>query len=303
MTPHHPGWELYRSFLAVFREGSLSGAARALRVAQPTVGRHIDELEAALAVALFTRSPRGLVPTDTARELAPHAETMAAAAAALERAASGEAGGARGTVRITASDIVGAEVLPQVLTEFRERHPAVAIELVLSNRPEDLLRRDVDIAVRMVQPVQGALIATRVGRVGLGLYAHRRYLDVHGMPLSIEDLLQHAVIGFDRDPSSAQLLEHELGLSATRDMFALRIDNDLAHLAAIRAGFGIGVCQIGIARRAPDLVPVLPDALGFDLEMFVAMHEDMRASRRMRLMFDHLVAALRAYVASSQRRG
>jgi DNA-binding transcriptional LysR family regulator len=300
MAAPNPGWELHRSFLAVFREGSLSGAARALGVAQPTVGRHIAELEAALGLPLFTRSPRGLVPTEPARELVPHAEVMAAAAEALLRAASGEASEARGTVRITASDIIGAEVLPPILAAFRERHPAIAIELVLSNRPEDLLRREVDIAVRMVEPVQDALLARHIGRIWLGLHATRRYLDTHGVPQTLADIRKHSLIGFDRDPMSARL-GARLGYALTRELFALRTDNDLAQLAALRAGFGIGACQLGIARRDSELVHVLPDDFGFDLQMFVAMHEDLRRSRRIRLMFDHLVDALRAYVASSQR--
>src|SRR5580700_2675345 len=109
ITP--PGWELYRSFLAVIQEGSLSGAARSLRLTQPTIGRHVDALEQALGVALFTRSQHGLAPTAAALDLVPHVETMEAAAEALVRAASGEAGESRGVVRLTASDLVGAEIL------------------------------------------------------------------------------------------------------------------------------------------------------------------------------------------------
>jgi DNA-binding transcriptional LysR family regulator len=298
MTAPSPGWELYRSFLAVLREGSLSGAARALGLAQPTIGRHILALEADLSVSLFTRSPRGLIATESARELAPHAEAMAAAADALVRAASGGADELRGTVRITASEIIGAEVLPPILAGFREQHPAIAIELALSNRAEDLLRREADIAVRMVRPTQGALVARHIGRVALGLHAHTRYLKIHGVPQAIEDLGRHAIIGFDRD-SYARRLSDQLGLRLAPDTFSLRVDNDLAQLAAIRAGFGIGVCQLGIARRDPGLVHLLPDSFAFDLDVFVAMHEDLRASRRMRLMFDHLVTSLKAYVASS----
>lgn len=294
-----PGWELYRSFLAVLREGSLSGAARALGLAQPTIGRHIVALETALSVSLFTRSPRGLIATDSARELAPHAEAMAAAADAMVRAASGRTDEVRGTVRITASEIIGAEVLPPILAEFREHHPAIAVELVLSNRTEDLLRREADIAVRMIRPTQGVVVAKYIGRVTLGLHAHTRYLTIHGVPQALEDLGRHAIIGFDRDPHLRRLSE-QLGLRLAPDVFSLRTDNDLAQLAAIRAGFGIGACQLGIARRDPGLVHLLPDGFGFELDVFVAMHEDLRSSRRMRLMFDHLVASLQVYVASSQ---
>jgi DNA-binding transcriptional LysR family regulator len=293
-----PDWDHYRSFLAVVTTGSLSGAARALGLSQPTVGRHIEALEAALGGgALFTRSPGGLRPTEAALALRPHAEAMALAAEALVRTASGEAEAVRGAIRITASEIVGAEVLPPILTDFHEQRPAVAIELALSNRPEDLLRREADIAVRMVRPSQEALLARRIGTVALGLFAHRRYLQRHGAPASLTDPGQ-AAVGFDRDPSVARAAS-ALGYPLTREFFAFRSDSDLAQLAALRAGFGVGGCMFGIARRDPDLIQVLPD-LGFELEMWVVMHEDLKSSRRMRLMFDHLVEALTAYAATSQ---
>src|SRR6476646_935187 len=152
-------WEICRSFLAVLREGNLSRAARALRLTQPTVGRHIDEIERALSVSLFVRSPQGLSPTDAAFNLRPHAEAMEAAAGAFVRAASGGTEEVLGTIRITASEFFGIEVLPPILTEFRNEHPGIVIELVATNRTEDLLRREADIAVRMVRPSQAALIA------------------------------------------------------------------------------------------------------------------------------------------------
>jgi DNA-binding transcriptional LysR family regulator len=292
-----PEWDHYRTFLAVVATGSLSGAARALGLTQPTVGRHVEALEAALGAALFTRSPGGLRPTDTALALKPHAEAMAHAAEALVRTASGEADAVRGVIRLTASEVIGAEVLPGVLTDFREDHPEVAVELVLSNRPEDLLRREADIAVRMVRPTQEALLAKRIGSVRIGLFAHRRYLQKHGEPTSLGQA-GHAAIGFDRDPSVARAAA-ELEIPADRDFLAMRSDSDLAQLAALRAGFGVGACQLGVARRDPNLVQVLP-GLGFTLEMWVVMHEDLKSNRRMRLMFDHLVEALSAYVAGAQ---
>jgi len=298
MSDAGPAWDLYRAFLAVLEAGSLSGAARALGLAQPTVGRHIEALEAALGGAvLFTRSPGGLRPTEVALSLEPHAQAMAAAAGALVRTASGDADAVRGAVRLTASDIVGAEVLPPILTAFRERHGEVAIELVLSNRQEDLLRRDADIAVRMARPTQNALFARRVGSIHLGFYAHRRYLEKHGEPLTLDDLAGHAVIGYDRLAPPQEALK-AVGFEVSRDLFALRTDSDLAQIAALRAGFGICACQPAIARRDPGLVLILTGAFGFDLEAWVVMHEDLKASRRMRLMFDHLVEGLKAYVAA-----
>lgn len=289
-------WDHYRSLLAVLDEGSLSAAARTLGLTQPTVGRHIEALEAELGAPLFTRSASRLSPTETALALRPHAEAMSAAAEALVRTASGEADAVRGAIRITASDVVSVEVLPPMLVGFHEAYPDVAIELSPSNRHEDLLRRDADIAVRMIRPTQGALVARFVGAVPLKLYAHRRYIEAHGMPTTLAEAARSA-IGFDRDMQIQRFLQ-ERQISLAREAFAFRSDNDLAQLAALRAGYGVGGCQAPIARRDPDLVPVLEDEFRADMEFWVAMHEDLKASRRMRLMFDWLVEGLSAYVRS-----
>lgn len=294
MTQADPGWELYRSFLAVVRERSLSGAARALGLTQPTIGRHVDALEEALGVALFTRSQSGLQATSGALELVPFAEAMANAASALRRVASGEASEERGAVRVTASEIVGTEVLPAAFASFREAHPRIELELLLSNRSEDLLRREADIAVRMVKPTQDALHARKIGTVHVRPHAHPRYLKAHGTPTTVRDLLGHTLVGFDKGPTARQL--PDVGMPVHRELFAFRCDSDVGQYAALRAGFGIGLCQVAIARR-DGLVPVLP-SIGFDLGVWLVMHQDLKSSRRIRLLFDHLAAHLRAYVAS-----
>ncbi|WP_130619940.1 LysR family transcriptional regulator [Dyella amyloliquefaciens] len=296
MASNDPGWELYRSFLAVMREGSLSAAARALGMTQPSLGRHMRELESALGSALFARSPQGLAPTELAHELVPHAQAMASAAAALQRTASAGREEISGTVRLTASEVIGAEVLPAILTAFRERHPGIVIELVLSNQTTDLLRRDADIAVRMVQPTQEALVARHVGRIELGLFAHRRYLDMHGQPATLAELAGHALIGFDTELPYIRKLR-PVGLPYAREHFALRTDSDLASLAALRAGFGIGFAQVNLARRDPQLVRLLAEELSMPLPTWVVMHEDLRQSLRVRRLFAHLVEALEAYVS------
>jgi DNA-binding transcriptional LysR family regulator len=290
-----PSWDELRTFVEVSRDGSLSGAARRLGLTQPTVGRHIDALEAALGLTLFTRSPRGLTPTPAALALEPHVEAMATAAAALGRAASGEAAADRGAVRVTASDVIGCEVLPPILAAFHAAHPGIAIELALSNRTADLARGDADIAVRMVRPTQSGLVARRIGASRIGLYAHRDYLARFGEPRSLADLASHCVIGFDRDNSSFRGAG-DFARTLTRETFGFRCDNDLAQLAALRAGAGVGGCQENIARRMPELVAVLPNAFYYALEVWLVMHEDLKATRRVRLLFDHLAVGLTDYV-------
>ena len=294
MTNNDVGWELYRSFLAVLEEGSLSGAARALDIAQPTVGRHITALERSLGLALFTRSPTGLLPTEVALEVRAHAAAMQSAAAALKRAASSHGAGVQGVVRVTASNVVGVEVLPPIITGLRERHPGLTIELALTDKVQDLLRREADIAVRMVRPRQGALVARRVGRIELGLHATAHYLERHGVPRTTADLERHAVIGFDRVTPFLRGAAKMLG-GIDREMFALRSDSDLAQMALLRAGAGLGFCQLPLARRA-GLVRVLPKQLVLYLECWVTMHEGLRNSAHCRATFDALVSGLRRYI-------
>lgn len=295
--PLEPAWDYYRTFLSVLRNGSLSAAARDLHLTQPTVGRQIGALEAALGgKALFTRSQAGLLPTRAALDLQPHAEAMAAAAAAMVRASSGAATAMRGTVRLSASDMIGIEVLPPSLRNFGLSHPDIAIELSLSNENVDLLKRDADIAVRMVEPKQKALFARRVGRVWLGFHAHRQYLDRHPLPTRLQDLEQHVVIGFDQVPAYARKLRIG-GKPLSRDAFDFRCDSDAGQLAALRAGIGVAVCQYGIARRSGDLVPLLTKEFSLSFDTWVVMHEDQKKVERVRAMFDHLVAAMTDYCA------
>jgi DNA-binding transcriptional LysR family regulator len=292
--PVEPGWELYHSFLAVYREGSLSAAARSLDLTQPTLGRHIDALESALGIGLFTRSQNGLRPTAGASALVPHVEAMASAAGALRRAASGEELEERGAVRITASEVIGVEVLPPALASFREAHPQIDLELVLSNRVADLLRREADIAVRTVKPTQTMLVTRKIGEIRIGAHAHPRYLQAHGTPRSLEALRDHALIGFDTAPSTRRLPDLPVPLS--RDLFAFRCDSDIGQYAALKAGFGVGLCQVAIAKR-DGLTPLLRDSLRFELGVWLVMHKDLKTSRRVRLVFDHLAAHLSAYIA------
>ena len=293
-------WHLFRAFLAVARQGSLSSAARTLGTTQPTMGRQVAALERSLGVKLFTRSLGGLSPTEAGLRLIPSVEVMAAAAEAAQRSASGEVDEERGTVRITASDVVGGEVLPSILARFHPLHPGVSVELALSNRNEDLLRGDADIAVRMVRPTQGALIAKRIGRIDVGLYAHRRYLKTHKMPGRLQDLRQHSLIGYDRDPVYGRMIE-KMGAQITRDMFAFRSDSEFAQLAALRAGFGIGASQLGIAKMDKHLIPVLHAELIYSMDVWLAKHRDLRSSRRIRLVFDYLAADLTRYAKDSCR--
>ena len=264
------GWELYRSFLGVLQEGSQSGAARALGLAQPTVGRHIEALEQALGLPLFTRSQQGLLPTEAALSLREGAEAMAHQAASLQRLAQerqlGAQGQLRGVVRVTASEVHGGgSVCRPSWLGWRRRSPGLVIELVLSNRMQDLLQREADIAVRMTAPTQEQLIARRLGTVELGLFARSDYLGAAPAARPRWRIwLRTAWWAMTRKRAFIRAARQGFP-SWRREAFALRSDSDLAQLALLRAGAGLGVCQVALARRSPGQERLLPEQLSLQL--------------------------------------
>jgi DNA-binding transcriptional LysR family regulator len=224
----------------------------------------------------------------------PHAKAMSMAAGALKRA--GAAGGdAEGKVRITASEVIGVEVLPEIITGFMNIHPHIHVELALTSRTENLLKREADIAIRMKRPRQEALIARKIGDVRLKLYAHSKYISSRGMPESLNDIEDHVLIGpeslsFYVDFSAPVELEQLI------ETMNIKSDSDLAQLAMVRAGCGIGGIQTQLAARDKMLLPVLHDAVSIGMEMWLAAHSDMLKERPIRLFYDFLAKHLGEYV-------
>ena len=285
-------WRLVRSFLAALDQGSLLGAARVLRASQPTVGRHVAELESQLGVLLFERTGRGLVPTATALKLADAARGMEAGAVQLAQTLSGAQTQASGTVRITASVPVAVQLMPPLLAAMRQALPEIQVELVSSNQVSNLLRREADIAVRMVRPDQASLVARKIGQVGLGAYAHCSYLARRGTPRQPTDLLQHELIGSDADPTILQGFQ-AMGYPVTRESFAFRSDDFIVQWQAVRAGLGVGFCADYMARTDPDVLPVLPGLLKIPpLPVWLTVHREIRTNRRIRAVYDFLAERL-----------
>ncbi len=284
-------WTLIRSFLAALDRGSLMAAARALATTQPTVGRHIGELEAQLGVVLFERTGRGLVPTAHAHRLADAARAMAGAADQIARQAAGAQKDVQGTVRISASQPVTCVLLPPVLLQMRQLHPDIQVELVSSNAVSNLLQREADIALRMVRPDQATLLCRKVGQVALGAYAHRDYLRRRGTPREPQDLLAHDLVGNDRQTDILRGFA-AMGYPMEREAFAVRTDDLNAYQAAVDAGLGVGFLARYVARRNPDLVPLLPMLPIPPLPMWLAVHREIRSNPRIRRVWDFLARAL-----------
>ena len=286
-------WGLVPTFLAALECGSLLGAAKRLGVSQPTAGRQIAELESQLGKALFERTGRGLRPTDLALELADSARAMQAAALGLsERLLDGQ-GQLSGTVRLTASQPVACYLLPGVLASLRQAYPAIQIELEVSNQVSNLLQREADIALRMVQPAQSSLVARRIADVSLSACASLAYLQRRGRPQQPADLLQHELIGYDQHDDLLRGFA-ALGHPVQRERFDVRTDDLIAMWQAVRAGMGVGFMADYVIATDPSVVRVLPMLALPRLPMWLAVHREIRNSARIRAVFDFLAQALPA---------
>lgn len=287
-------WNLLKSFIGVLDHGSLSAASRALGISQPTLGRHVDQLETALGVTLFTRGRDGLTPTAAALAVADPARRVAEAAAAAAFAAAGRASDVSGTIRITASQIVATYLLPPVIAGLLEKMPGLEVELVSSNAIENLLHRDADIAIRMVRPAQLDLVARKIADIGVGAYAHRDYLArVGNTPASVEDLARHVVIGYDRSDLVIRGFRNA-GIQVDRHFFRFRCDDQVAAWEALANGVGIGFATNYLARRAPELVSLLSEFRPDPLPMWLVTHRELQTSARIRAVFDYLGDSLSA---------
>ena len=290
-------WNLIKSFVAVAETGSLSAAARRLFASQPTIGRHIAELEAALGVVLFRRGRKGYELTDAGAALLERGRDVSEQAAAFSRLAFGTVETIAGTVRVAASEIVAAYVLPPILARLGGEEPGIEVEIVASNQVENLLRRDADIAVRMVKPAQNELVARKIADLPLGGCAATAYLDRRGRPERAEDLLAHDLVGYDRSDDIIRGFAI-LGSVVDRHAFRIRTDNQIVAWEAVRAGNGIGFMQKSLVERDPAVEALLPGLALPDLPMWLAMHRDVRTSPRVRRVADFLFAELRRYAVT-----
>lgn len=283
-------WGLIRSFLAALDHGSLLGAARAVGVSQPTLGRHITALEAQLGTVLFERTGRGLVATPMAQRLATAARSMELAAASLTQVVSGAQAGLKGVVRLSASQPVACVLLPPLLARLRDRWPDITLDLVVTNAVSDLLRREADIALRMVRPRQPSLISRRIGEVAISACAHRDYLRRRGTPQALGDLMHHDVIADDKQGEIARGFVH-LGLSPDAHTMAVRTDDLMAYWSAVQAGMGVGFVADYVIRSDPAVQRLTVPGLRLPrYPIWLTVHRDIRTTPRIRAVYDFLAA-------------
>ncbi|SLN29165.1 HTH-type transcriptional regulator DmlR [Pseudoruegeria aquimaris] len=280
-------WNRARAFLVTAEEGSLSAAARALGMTQPTLGRQVSALEEELGVALFEREGTRLALTPAGREMVEHVRAMGEAAANVALTASGQSQSLEGNLCITASEFFSARILAELMVGFRARHPGIQIEIVAANDVRDLRRREADIAIRNTQPTQPDLIARKLGDSTGGFYAAKSLLDRRGRPRDAAEMLALGMIGFC---DNAQMVAglNRMGYPAQDGDFVALSNSHLVQWDMVRAGLGVGVFPCLQADAAPDVERVLPEADPMRFPVWLVAHREVKSNRRVRLAFDYL---------------
>lgn len=285
-------WNRARAFLITAEEGSLSAAARALGMTQPTLGRQVTALETELGVALFERGGRGLELTPSGLNLLEHVRAMGDAASRFSLTASGQSTSIEGSICITATEVVAAFVLPPILNRLRRLEPGIEVELIASNSTSDLKRREADIAVRAFRPTQSDLIARKVCDMRGHLYAATSYLHRLGNPASPEDFRDADFLGFDGRNLLVEALNKH-GFTLTPRNFPVTTDHHLVQWELVKNGLGIGYMIEDVGDAEPMVERALPHLDPFPpVEVWLVAHRELKTSRRVRMVFDYLVSEL-----------
>ncbi len=284
-------WNRARAFLVTAEEGSLSAAARALGMAQPTLGRQVKALEDELGIALFERAGQGLTLTPGGLELLEHVRAMGDAANAVSLSASGQSQAIEGTICITASETYAAILLPPIIAKLRVMEPGINIEIAVSNIATDLRRREADIAIRNFRPTEPDLIAKKIRDVPARLYATPDYLEKIGNPKSLQDLARADFISIDGSGLFLKGL-NSLGLNLTKNNFPILTENYLVMWEMVKHGLGIGILDGNIGDDEPLVQRVIADMEPLMFPIWLVAHRELITSRRIRMVFDLLASEL-----------
>lgn len=286
-------WNQVRAFLTTAEKGSLSAAARILGQTQPTLSRQVIALEQSLGVTLFERIGKRLILTDSGKDLLEQAKQMGEAANAFSLSASGRTQIIAGLVRISVSDLFSIHLMPNFLKKIQTELPQIELEIVVSNALSDLQRREADIAIRHVRPTQPELIGKFIGESTAGLYASHSWIQKHGEPKTLSQLLDHSLIGIsDVDQMISILTEN--GLALTHENFKIRTDSGILMWEMIRKGLGVGILTTEVSNNTPELKQLLPDLFPpIPVPTWLVTHKELNTSRRIRLVFDMLADHLK----------
>ena len=285
-------WNRARAFLITAEEGSLSAAARALGMTQPTLGRQVTALEEELGVILFERAGQGLVLTPNGVELLDHVREMGEAASQVSLAANGQSQNVEGNVCISVSEVYAVYILPPIIAKLRQMEPKINIEIIATNDSSDLRRREADIALRNYEPTQPELITKKIRDVSARFYATAEYLEKIGNPKLAEDLEQAEFISFDNTGMLITELNNR-GLNLEKKNFPLLTENYIAHWELVKQGLGIGIMPEEVGDAEAAVKRVLNDFPPFEFPIWLTTHRELRTNRRVRIVFDLLAEELK----------
>jgi DNA-binding transcriptional LysR family regulator len=293
-------WNDLRFAIAVAESGTLSAAARTLRVNQTTVGRRIAVLEEALGVTLFLRSPQGYVTTSAGVRLLDSVRELSANLAAIESGLRGDEKAPRGRVRVATTEVTAQHLFDAAIPALHRAYPEIEVELITANTQADLAVAEADLAVRFVRPEGAALVSRKLGVMRYGVYATRAYIARRGAPKSVDDLAGHEYVSPSREletgPEARWLAEH------ARDARSVLRSNSMPALARA-AGEGVGFVVLPTALvedhsplrllfRADEIAP---------RTAWLVLHRDARTVTRVRVVADAIVDALSARLARATR--
>lgn len=285
-------WNKARAFLVTAEEGSLSAAARALGMAQPTLGRQVEGLQQELGIVLFERVGRGLSLTPSGLELLAHVRDMGEAACRVSMTALGQSEALEGTISISASETYAAVLLPPIIARLRILEPSIQVEIVVANHASDLRRREADIAIRNFRPTEPDLIARKIGDAEAVLYATPDYIQKIGNPTHPSDLRRADFVNLDHGGMMIKGL-NRLGLGLTQANFPLLTESYLVMWELVRQGAAIGILDAHIGDADPGVRRVLPDLEPLCFPIWLVSHRELSTSRRIRRVYDYLAAELR----------
>ena len=286
-------WSVIRDFLAVVETGSLSGAARRLKVSQPTLSRRIADLEEKLDATLFLRTPKGLLLTETGEGILADARAMEASALAIARQADAGRDALEGIIRVSCTEGLGAKWLPRHMAVFHNLYPRLQVEILSDTRAVNLVRREADIALRMFRPEQPDLVARKIGSIMMGMYGSSGYLAKHGIPARVSDLKKHFHVGFDESlagRSDVQTLERMF----TPERIVHRSNSFIGQLEAAETGIGLAMIDCFLGGPSPVLQRVLPEKLNHEMEVWLVTHAEVGRSARIRALYYHIAVSFQA---------
>ncbi|WP_298983161.1 LysR family transcriptional regulator [uncultured Roseibium sp.] len=284
-------WNQARAFLVTAEEGSLSAAARALKLTQPTLSRQVAALEETLGVTLFERVNKSLILTEAGVELAEHVRAMGEAASRVSLSASGQSQQIEGLVTISTTDVMAAYLLPDILRDLRRKAPGIEIKVVSTNSVSDLRRREADIAIRHVEPDHPELYARKLRDARGQIFAARSYLQRFGRKLTKEDAPKLDFLGYEDNEQLIGYLR-AMGLDVTQANIKLSSPSLIVAWEYVRLGFGLGVGADEVADRCPDIVPAFEDVAPVTFPIWLVTHRELHTSLRIRTVFDHLAEGL-----------